>query len=95
MIDTDVVAYNYNAEQYTPAGLVEVGIRLGWLAPAARSMNVEEVLDQAQHSFGIDRQAEHTYDSSYFPKVIFGWMIGQGTDDVDLFLDENGEYVTV
>ena len=86
---TDVVAYSYNAEQWTPAGLIEVGIREGWLAPAARDMEAEEVLDQAQHAFGIDRYDESTYDSGEFPKVIFGSQI----EDDDQFRNEDGAYV--
>lgn len=87
MFSTQPIAYTYNAEQWTPAGLIEVGIREGWLAPAARDMSAEDVLDQAQHSFGIDRYDESTYDSDEFPKAIFE------CDDDDVFRNEDGAYV--
>lgn len=88
---TDVVAYTYNAENWTPMGLVEVGIREKWLAPAARDMVTEDVLDQAQHDFGIDRQDERSYDSGTFPKVIFE----SGVEPDELFRNEHGEYVHI
>ncbi|QXN74021.1 hypothetical protein SEA_ALUMINUMJESUS_95 [Microbacterium phage AluminumJesus] len=88
---TEVVAYTYNAENWTPAGVVEVGIREGWLAPAARDMVTEEVLDQAQHQFGIDRYDEGTFDSGIFPKVIFQTDINPD----ELFRNEHGEYVHI
>lgn len=86
-----VIGYTYNAENWTPLGLVEVGIREGWLAPAARDMDTEEVLDQAQHQFGIDRYDEHTFDSGTFPKVIFGVDVELD----ELFRNEHGEYVHI
>ncbi|QUE25391.1 hypothetical protein SEA_FIZZLES_97 [Microbacterium phage Fizzles] len=86
---TDIVGYTYKAENYTPAGIVEVGIREGWLAPAARDMVTEEALDQAQHDFGIDRYDEGTYDSDVFPKVIFDDSV---TED-ETFVDEYGTHV--
>uniref|UniRef100_A0AAU8EFE0 Uncharacterized protein n=1 Tax=Microbacterium phage Judebell TaxID=3230835 RepID=A0AAU8EFE0_9CAUD len=88
---TDIVAYTYSAENWTPLGLVEVGIREGWLAPAARDMDTEEVLDQAQHQFGIDRYDEGTFDSGTFPKVIFETDINPD----ELFRNEHGEYVHI
>lgn len=86
---TDVVAYTYATEQWTPRGVIEIGIREGWLAPAARDIGAEAALDQAQHYVGVDRYDEYSYDSSTFPKVIFG---DQVTED-DLFRDEHGRYV--
>lgn len=71
MSSMQVAAYTYKAEQFTPAGIIEKGIREGWLAPAARDMDVEDVLDQAQHYVGVDRMDERSYDSDTFPKVIF------------------------
>lgn len=88
---TDIVAYTYNAENWTPLGLVEVGIREGWLAPVARDMVTEEVLDQAQHQFGIDRYDEGTFDSDTFPKVIFEVEVNPD----ELFRNERGEYVHI
>lgn len=88
---TEIVAYTYAAENWTPAGLIEVGIREGWLTPAARDMAPEDVLDQAQHSFGIDRVDEYSFDSDEFPKVIFASQI----EDDELFRNERGEYAHI
>lgn len=88
---TEIVAYTYNAENWTPAGLIEVGIREGWLAPAARDMAPEDVLDQAQHAEGVDRYDERSFDSGDFPKVIFA----DSLNDDELFRNENGEYVRI
>lgn len=90
-MSTRVVGYTYNAENWTPAGLIEVGIREFWLAPAARDMEPEDVLDQAQHNVGVDRYDEHSYDSSVFPKVIFDDSV---TED-EQFRNEHGEYVHI
>lgn len=91
MSATDIVGYTYKAEQYTPAGIIEQGLIEGWLAPAARSMNVEEVLDQAQHYVGVDREDERSYDSEEFPKVIFESDVEPG----ELFVNEYGDYVVI
>lgn len=88
---TDIIGYTYAAENWTSQGIIEAGIRDGWLAPAARDMDVEEVLDQAQHYFPIDRMDETTFDSGEFPKVIFRYQV----EDDELLLDENREYVRV
>lgn len=88
---TDIVGYMYNADIWTPAGIIELGIRDGWLAPAARDMDAEEVLDQAHHQFGIDRYDECSYDSSEFPKVVFRASV----ESDELFRNEYGEYVHI
>lgn len=88
---TNVVAYTYQAENWTPLGLIEIGIRQFWLAPAARDMPAEDVLDQAQHDVGVDRYDERSYDSDTFPKVIFQTDINPD----ELFRNEHGEYVHI
>lgn len=88
---TTVVAYTYQAENWTPAGLIEIGIRQFWLAPAARDMPAEDVLDQAQHNVGVDRYDESSYDSEVFPKVIFA----EDASPTELFRNEHGEYVHI
>lgn len=86
---TAVVGYMYRADLYTPAGIIEAGIQEGWLAPAARGMSAEDALDQAQHTFGIDREDEYSFDSDDFPKVV----LDQHVDEGDVFQDEHGAYV--
>lgn len=62
----DVVGYTYQADVYHGECLPL------WL-PASES--VEDALDQLARDTGIDRYDETTYDSGYFPKVVFDSMI--------------------
>lgn len=72
----DIVGYMYCAAEYTPeqwhAAYVERWIQGGVLAPAARDMAVEDILNQAAAYLGIDRDDEYSFDSDDFPKVILG-----------------------
>lgn len=49
-----------------PRNWIEAGI----LAPAARDMPIEDVLNQAAAYLGIDRDDETSFDSDDFPKLI-------------------------
>lgn len=93
MSATDIVGYTYKAEQYTPAGIIEQGIREEWLSPGARGMRVEDALDQAAAFNGIpiDRAEERSFDSDEFPKVIFE----SDVEPDELFRNEHGEYVHI
>lgn len=77
-----IAGYTWRAENYLPDDLIEAMIAARLLAPGARSMTVEEALDQAASVEGIDREDECTFDSEDFPKVILGSQI---TDDVDWY----------
>lgn len=88
---TDIVAYIYRAELWTPEGIVSEGIRQGWLSPAARDMSTEDALDMAQHYFTLDRYDECSYDSDEFPKVVFSCM----TEDGETARDASGEYIAI
>jgi hypothetical protein len=72
----DIVGYMYCAAEYSPeqwrAAYVERWIAGGVLAPAARDMRVEDILDQAAAYMGVDRSDEYSFDSDDFPKVILG-----------------------
>lgn len=72
---TDIVAYTYQAENYTPAGIIEVMIADGLAAPAARDMDADTVLAQIAAANGIDRLDEESYDSGDFPKVVFAYQM--------------------
>jgi len=86
---TDIVGYTYNAEQWTPAGLIAQYVNEGGLATMRKAQSPEEVLDMLAAYEGIDRQDERSYDSDDFPKVIFS----SDVDEDELFRNENGEYV--
>lgn len=68
----EVAAYTYQADIYCGHCLVLQLLSAGEASPAALDMPTEDVLDQLQHNFGIDRYDEHSYDSGDFPKVVFG-----------------------
>lgn len=68
---TEIVAYTFNADTYHPSCLISAMVLGQELSPAALNMGVEEVLDQHAGANGIDREDEHSFDSSEFPKVIF------------------------
>lgn len=86
---TDIVAYTLQAENCTPAGLIEIMIARGAASPAARDMRVEDALDQIAAANGIDRADESSFDSEEFPKVIFASQL----EDGETFRDADGEYV--
>jgi hypothetical protein len=88
----EIVGYTFQAEQYTPAGLIERMVTIGELSPAARDMRPEEVLDQHAGACAIDRDDEHSFDSWDFPKVVFSTMT-EGNPDTDSFVTETGDSV--
>ena len=73
----DIVGYTYKADHYCPSHIVE---RLptgpsedfdGWALAHGVTMTAEENLDEIAVAFGIDRGDEASFDSGYFPKVVF------------------------
>ena len=73
----DVVGYVYRADFYCPAHIVG---RLptgpsedfdGWALAHGVLMSAEANLDEIAAAFGIDREVEESFDSDYFPKVVF------------------------
>ena len=75
---TDIVGYTFQADTYCPEHVIDAlptgeGEAFdGWaLAPGADPMSTEDNLSEIASAFGIDRQDEHTFDTDYFPKVIF------------------------
>lgn len=85
----DIVGYTYDAENYTPSGVIEAMIASSEASPAARDMSTEDALDQIAGANAIDRHDEASFDSGEFPKVIFASMV----EDGETFVDSDGTYV--
>lgn len=66
----DPVGYTYQAENLSGPELIETMIHQGELSPAARDMNVEDVLNQHAGANAINRDDEYSFDSDNFPKTI-------------------------
>jgi hypothetical protein len=85
------VAYMFQADLYTPAGLVNRLVELGIRSPGAWSMSAEDVLDQWANDEGVERNDEYSFNSDDFPKVILPFdTIPDGE-----YINENGERVTL
>lgn len=73
----DIVGYTFKADLYCPdhvIGQLPVGPSEdfdGWALAHGVSMSAEENLDEIAAAFGIDRGDEYSFDSDYFPKVVF------------------------
>lgn len=80
MVRADVVsAYLFAGDLWHGRCLVDGMVAAGDLSPAARDMDVEEVLDQHAGALGLDRGDEQTFDSETFPKVVFECQV-ESTD---------------
>lgn len=66
-----IAGYTYDGSNFEPGDLIEYMIAKGELLPAARDMNIEDVLRQHAEANAIDVSDERNYDSSEHPKVIF------------------------
>jgi hypothetical protein len=88
---TDIVGYTFDAENYTPQGIIaRLTTNPGQVGPVVVAReNVEKNLDVLAHIAGIDRHDESSYDSSEFPKVIFASDLTDG----ELAVDADGSYV--
>lgn len=67
----DIAGYTYDGSNFEPGDLIEYMIAKGELSPAARDMNIEDVLRQHAEANAVDVSDERNYDSSEHPKVIF------------------------
>ena len=76
----DIVGYTFGGENYTPENLIEAMIAVGELSPAARDMDVEEVLYMHADANGINREDERSYDTDEHPKVIFADQLDEDYD---------------
>jgi hypothetical protein len=71
----DIAAYMYSADIYCPAHMAEIARTLEHPHVfTARGLDAsatpEQVLDALAEAWNIDREAEETFDSDQFPKVI-------------------------
>lgn len=73
-----IVGYSYKAATYCPEHLIELLLVNGQLSPAARDMNVEDVLNQLAAVEGVDRDDERSFDSGDFPKVVLSVQLEDG-----------------
>ena len=71
---TDIVAYAYKAELYTPLGVVHELMKERRLSPAALNMDPDEVLEQLAEAEALD-EIERS-DSATFPQPVFADQIG-------------------
>lgn len=73
----DIVGYVFKADTYCPVhiiGRLPVGPSEdfdGWALAHGVTMSTEENLDEIAAAFGIDRGDEYSFDTDYFPKVVF------------------------
>ena len=72
-----IVGYTYKADNYCPGCIMKVldtgedGEFDGWALADDVRMDVEDNLDEIAAHFTIDRNDEYSFDTDYFPKVIF------------------------
>jgi hypothetical protein len=77
----DIVGYTFNADTYCPNCIIDQlptgeGEEYdGWALAKGARMSVEDNLNEIATAFQIDRQDERSFDSAYFPKVIFSSQI--------------------
>ena len=77
MKTSEIVGYTYNADTYCPRHIIQQlpfgdGERFdGWKLAEGVEMSTEDNLNEIAYAFGILREEESTFDSSFFPKVIF------------------------
>lgn len=92
MRSDDIIGYTFQAELYTPFGVLEALYSHpnfeGW-RNVLGVRSVETELDEIAAAFGIDRTDEYSFDSDEFPKVVF---VDQANDD-DWAVDSDGAYV--
>lgn len=76
---TDIVGYTFNADNLCPqctiAAVTSDSRFEGWALASGIRMSVEDNLDEIATAYGIKRDAESSYDSGDFPKVIFASMV--------------------
>ena len=96
---TDIVAYDYQSDRYTPKAILVILNDHGLASAYARFVgpeDTEETLDEIASANAIDRYAENTYDTDEFPKVVFRDQL-QELDSYDTIndIDENGNLISI
>lgn len=70
-----IVGYTYAADTYCTGECVTNA--LGVVEAPGESETTESLLDRAAESRGINRMDEYSFDSSVFPKVVFGTSVDE------------------
>lgn len=70
-----IVGYTYAADTYCNGECVTdaLGVEQG----AGEFVTTEGLLDRAAEAGGVDRMDEYSFDSSVFPKVVFGTSVDE------------------
>lgn len=91
MRTSDIVGYTYRADQFCP-GCVVSQLPADVLAPAARDMMTEDVLEHVAGYLGIDRMDERSFDSGDFPKIIFrDSVVTEDDEEAGVYVDTCGQ----
>lgn len=91
MRTSGIVGYTYRADQFCPDCIVSQ-LPADVLAPAARDMATDDVLEQVAAYVGIDRMDERSFDSDDFPKVIFRDSVATEDDEeAGVYVDTCGQ----
>lgn len=72
----DIVGYTFNADEYCPDCIV------GAYNGNSNDYDSETMLDILAGGKGIDRMDESSFDSGYFPKVIFASQVESAESDI-------------
>lgn len=76
-----IVGYSYRVQTYCTTCIIDAlptgeGEEFdGWTLEPTVHMSTEDNLTELAAAFGIDRMDERSFDSSYFPKVIFAGSV--------------------
>lgn len=70
-----IVGYTYAADTYCTGDCVTDALEVA--QPSGEWGSTESLLDTAAESRGINRMDEYSFDSSVFPKVVFGTSVDE------------------
>ena len=79
----EVVGYTYRAETFCPEHIIqqlptgEGETFDGWKLAEGVQMSTEDNLNEIAAAFGIIREEESSFDSEFFPKVIFASQVDE------------------
>jgi hypothetical protein len=79
---SEITGYTFSADQYCPDDMRQMTLERLWTLGERRAdrfaPGAEDVLDELARILGVNRADEYSFDSGYFPKVIFGSMAHDG-----------------
>lgn len=75
-----VVAYVYRAEIVCPKCLRRALYNEKKISIEMKTFSPEDILDSIAEDLGLNRYDEYSFDSGYFPKVIFSTDVEFGHD---------------